>query len=408
MKILLLSYSFGAHRGSEAGVGWNVAKGLAERGHEVAVVTTTEFAEINHQAIRESSLPIRLIELDEGVRSFASSGSYHRWQRRVQRDLRQLCSREVFDLAHHVTFNQYRGIRDVFATGLPYVIGPIGGAETVSWRLLAELPVAMAIKEVLRYVPYDVKALAQSIRTSECPGKVLASTPQTQERLSKVGGIGGVELYPIIAVHASDVRETPPVPAEIPYLVFDGGARPEKGLRLLLRVYGRLWQDGLGMPLRVAAIREELRWEVQTYAARCGLPREALELMPFMPRSQLMEIMGQARGFISVGFRDAGCMALLEALALGIPCLCLDISGQHWLPSELARKVPVDAQLENRLQQELAAMIAAPPLDSAWHARRAAWLRGHMTWDVRIQHLEEVYRSVLQQGGRLTTGEITN
>ncbi|MGN1309901.1 MAG: glycosyltransferase, partial [Akkermansia sp.] len=64
MNILLSAYSFGAWRGSEAGVGWNVAKGLAERGHKVTVLTTPEFHELNVSALEKVRLPIALIEVD--------------------------------------------------------------------------------------------------------------------------------------------------------------------------------------------------------------------------------------------------------------------------------------------------------------------------------------------------------
>ena len=67
MNILLSSYSFGAGRGSEAGVGWNVAKGLALRGHTVTVLTTSEFSSGNRSAIEQEELNITLIEEDCGI-----------------------------------------------------------------------------------------------------------------------------------------------------------------------------------------------------------------------------------------------------------------------------------------------------------------------------------------------------
>ena len=398
MKILLLSYSFGAWRGSEAGVGWNVARGLSERGHDVTVVTTSEFADINHRAIADTGLSLRLEEWDFGLTRFAEPRSYYQWQHMVGSALQQLCGKERFDVAHHITFNQYRGIRDVFATGLPYVIGPVGGADTVAVPLLRELPWRAALKEVARYIPWDVLPLARCIRQSPQPNVLMASTLGTWERLRRTGGLSEAELYPIIAVGASEISDKAPERASPPYILFDGGLRPEKGLWLLLRVFGRLWESGVRIRLSIAAVPEKGRPAVEAYAARCGLPSEAVEVMPFVPREQMLQKMRGAKVFVTAAFRDSGCMALLEALAMGVSCLCLDTGGQHWLPEELALKVPVTSHVESDLLEALHQLVLAPPRDADWHARRAQWLRTHMTWDARLDHLEDVYRRVCAQG----------
>ena len=310
MKLLLISYSFGAGRGSEAGVGWNVARGMCERGHDVTVVTTSEFHHLNAPAVAQMERPPRLIEWDCGITHFASSRSYRIWQRRIEAPLRELCRRERFDLAHHVTFNQYRHIHDVFATGLPYLIGPVGGAETIPLRLWRDLPWSTRFKELLRRIPWDVRLLTRRVRHSKSRGLILASTPQTLDRLTHTGGLSNVELMPIISIASNEIRDDAPTPADEPYLIFDGGLRPEKGLRMLLRSLAALYREGESIPLRIAAVRPEDQGTLLALARSCGLPEQWLQPMPFMKRSELLPIIRSARGFVSVGFRDAGCMAL--------------------------------------------------------------------------------------------------
>ena len=395
MKLLLISYSFGAGRGSEAGVGWNVARGMCERGHDVTVVTTSEFHHLNAPAVAQMERPPRLIEWDCGITHFASSRSYRIWQRRIEAPLRELCRRERFDLAHHVTFNQYRHIHDVFATGLPYLIGPVGGAETIPLRLWRDLPWATRFKELLRRIPWDVRLLTRRVRHSKARGLILASTPQTLERLTHTGGLSNVELMPIISIASNEIRDDAPTPADEPYLIFDGGLRPEKGLRMLLRSLAALHREGESIPLRIAAVRPEDQGTLLALARSCGLPEQWLQPMPFMKRSELLPIIRSARGFVSVGFRDAGCMALLEAVALGVSTLCLDLPGQSWLPDDYACKVPVTARTEEDLRAALKKIIHAAPLPAEWHRERARWLCEHMSWDVRLSQLENHYKHLL-------------
>lgn len=395
MKLLLISYSFGAGRGSEAGVGWNVARGMCERGHDVTVVTTSEFHHLNAPAVAQMERPPRLIEWDCGITHFASSRSYRIWQRRIAAPLRELCRRERFDLAHHVTFNQYRHIHDVFATGLPYLIGPVGGAETIPLRLWRDLPWATRFKELLRRIPWDVRLLTRRVRHSKSRGLILASTPQTLDRLTHTGGLSNVELMPIISIASNEIRDDAPTPADEPYLIFDGGLRPEKGLRMLLRSLAALHREGESIPLRIAAVRPEDQGTLLALARSCGLPEQWLQPMPFMKRSELLPIIRSARGFVSVGFRDAGCMALLEAVALGVSTLCLDLPGQSWLPDDYACKVPVTARTEEDLRAALKKIIHAAPRPAEWHRERARWLCEHMSWDVRLSQLENHYKHLL-------------
>lgn len=389
------SYSFGAGRGSEAGVGWNVATGMAARGHEVTVVTTSEFRNLNKPALDRLNLPLQLIEIDAGLSQFNSSQSYRHWQKAIGSELRRLAGKHSYDVVHHITFNQYRSLRDVFEVNLPYVIGPIGGAETVNACFWKELPLKMALKEMVRYVPWDVLPLKKRMRASSEKGRVIASTPQTAERLTRHAGIRDVRLSPIIAVHEHEIVR---YPAHLPgdkYFVFDGGTRPEKGMKLMLRALSSLWAEGVRCPVKVAAVAEESKSDVIRYAGSVGLPGEAVELLPFMPRATMLNIVSRSCGFISVGFRDAGCMALLEAVAQGVPALCLDLSGQHWLPAEYAIKVPVGGRnLVHRVAEAMRILACQPSKSLEWHACRADWVRKNMSWEARLDYIENIYQEI--------------
>ena len=104
-----------------------------------------------------------------------------------------------------------------------------------------------------------------------------------------------------------------------------------------------------------------------------------------------------ACGFVSVGFRDAGCMALLEAISLGLPAVCLDVSGQHWLPEEYAIKIPVwGGDVQQRITDAMRELMCRPVKSVEWHQERVKWLREHMSWRVRLDYLEQVYEELIK------------
>jgi len=396
MKLLLSSYSFGSGRGSEPGVGWNVAAGMASRGHEVTVLTTSEYHALNFP---DGTAPcFRVLEYDFDLKVFNSASSYNRWQKLIGSEIEKLCQKEHFDLIHHVTFNQYRGLNDVFAARtIPYVIGPIGGAETVAPCFWKELPFKQACKEIVRYLPIDAYSLGRKIRGHVPRGIVIASTPQTAYRLRKWAGVQNVELSPIISVRADEICRETVVKPDVPYIIFDGGTRPEKGLNLLLQAMSFMWRKGVEVPIKVAAVPAVDVNSLQRYIKKIGLPQHAVEIMPFMKRAELLKLVKNASVFVSIGFRDAGCMALLEALALGVPSLCLKLTGQFWLEEKYACKISVkEAANSELLAQRLMGLVVAPAPDKEWHEQRACWLLQNMSWESRLTYLESVYQRAVE------------
>ncbi len=398
LRLLLSSYSFGAGRGSEAGVGWNVASRLAQRGHDVWVLTTTEFHELNVSAIADQQLgeKLHLVELDCGLTDFPLARTYKKWQSSIACEVQKLCAQQDFDLIHHITFNQYRNLEDIFHTDLPALLGPLGGAETVAALFRKELPLKMRIKEMLRPIPYDVIPLGAKLKRRTAPTRILCSTPQTYNRLTMHGKTQVDGMIPIISIDESEIIADVPQRAAEPFLMFDGGARPEKGALLMIRALALLWQQGKKIPVHLAAVGDADKPRLLAYAQAQGLPADALVLLPFMPRTQLLDIMRSAHGFLSVGFRDAGCMALLEAIALGLPALCYQHAGQWWLPEKYAITLPLPQdEAESALAAAMSELLDLPERDAAWHQQRAEWLRDTMSWQTRIAQLESHYTQLL-------------
>ncbi|MBR5877999.1 MAG: hypothetical protein IKY91_00500, partial [Akkermansia sp.] len=270
MNILLSSYSFGAGRGSEAGVGWNVAKELALRGHAVTVLTTGEFSALNRAAIEQEGLNITLIEEDCGLSGFPKSSAYFKWQRRICPIIRDLVNNRAFDIIQHITLNQYRWVHDVFSADIPYLIGPVGGAELTHPQLLAygNLPLATRIKEHLRSVSLDVLPLKKRCLRHRQTGLVLASNTPTAERLRPLPV--QTEVCPAIAIAKNEIIHSPARSSgKNRFILFDGSlARPQKGTFLALRTLATLRQKGCRIPMRIVGLTPDEIRSIRTYAEK--------------------------------------------------------------------------------------------------------------------------------------------
>lgn len=406
MNILLSAYTCGAGCGSEPGVGWNVARGLAMHGHHVTVVTSPLYREQTERAIVEEKLDIRLIQVDNNSKSNLFIKRHIKWQKKAAFVIRDEAQKHHYDIVHHVTFNQYRGLRDVFKAGLPYVIGPVGGAECIPFSLLlnGDLRFSVKIKELLRYVAADaVPAISRCIMCS-AHGQVLASNPATAKRLNK--GIirlrKPARIIPAIAIAESEIVHQPAQPdTEKPYMLFYGSlSRPEKGIGPVLRAFSAYLRQGGKLKLVVVGMKEDELPRAAQLLQKLNIPKSAVEWHTLVPRSTMLDLMRRATAVLYTAYRDSGSMSVLEAVALGADILCFDIDSQAWLPNEFALKVPVPSlaagknAVINALAQGMQKAEKSPAHTTEWHRARVDWLQKNMTWDVRIGQLERVYAEI--------------
>ncbi len=165
MKILMSAFSCGPGRGSEPGVGWNVALEAARLGHDVTVMTQSEFrAEIEREVaagrvppnLRFDIFTPRWLERlrDAGVRRGLSSLVWQPvslvWQFCALAHAKRRYRDAGFDLVHHVTFAQIRHPTLLTRLGLPTVLGPLGGGDRVPPALRRSFPWKDRCKERLR------------------------------------------------------------------------------------------------------------------------------------------------------------------------------------------------------------------------------------------------------------------
>jgi hypothetical protein len=135
VRVLLIAYACEPERGSEPGVGWNLAIELANR-HELWVLTRANNREVIEAASRDGLPEIHWVYHDlpswarwwkrghRGVQLY-----YYLWQRSARRLVREIAVREGVELVHHVTFVKYWAPSAGPVAGKPFVWGPVGGGE---------------------------------------------------------------------------------------------------------------------------------------------------------------------------------------------------------------------------------------------------------------------------------------
>lgn len=335
MKVLLSAYSCEPGRGSEPGIGWNVAREIA-RHHDVWVLTRPdESGDAIERELQQHPNPrLKFVywttplvgSLWRMNQSGAMQLHYYLWQLGAYRIARRLHRDIGFDVVHHVTFARYSAPSFLATLPVPFILGPVGGAEGLpaefrkghDWRAM----LYEAARSLWRKFGEIDPLTRATIRRASV---ALAATPETGARLKALGA-RDVRLVPAIALSRDEIERLNRI-----------GAPPERPFRVLC--IGRLlhWKAyhlGIRAFARAQLPDSEL-WLIGEGPERAALERLVAELgcsakvrfLGAMPRDQVLATIADCHVLLHPSLHESGGYVSIEALAAGRPVVCLQLGG---------------------------------------------------------------------------------
>ena len=399
LRVLHSSFACEPGQGSEPEVGWRWALGMA-RYHDVTVLTQPK----NRPAI-ELALAALPPEVPRPSFRYFDGGSfatglrrrfgglrlyYLWWQRAARKVIAELHEEIGFDLLHHVTFAGYRYSAAVWGQGVPCIWGPVGGMESVPPRLLPlDNPLAL-ISELLRNASNWLQALPFHVlpRRAADSTVVLVSTRETQLAFESLGV--ATTLLPTIGIEAEAIG-THPIAAPVGRLelLFVGKLISLKGIDLAIRAL-----HASGTDARLTFIGDgDYSEKARRLARRLGIESQ-IALPGRMPHAEVLREYGKFHVFVFPSLHDSGGFAVIEAMAQGLPVICLDCGG----PAISVREgcgVRVPLERRGQVIAGLAAAIRGYDEDRAHVAadggRARAAVEAHCEWGRKCEELRAIY-----------------
>jgi len=407
LRVLLSAYACEPHKGSEPGVGWEWATRLARAGHQVCVLTrANNRAVIDHALAADPISGLRFVYYDlprwayawkrggRGVRLY-----YTLWQWGAYRVARELCRREHFDVAHHITFGVFRHPSFMAFLGLPFVFGPVGGGECAPRPLRRSYPAYGYLADLARdlanwYARVDPLMHAVYRRTA----LTLCKTRQTLQCIpSRYRGRCRVGLEIGTAGHGA---QSPPPPKPHP----DGGLRVLYVGRL---VYWKGMHLGLAAFAQLLAVQPEARLTVigsgpeqarlRELARRSGISH-AITWLAWMKRAAVMRAYRRHDVLLFPSLHDSSGNAVLEALSFGLPVVCLDCGGPALLvDATCGFRAPTGEPAQAVAGLARALVTLAQDRALAQRMARAAWRRAKrdFSWERQVARMDGVYRDAI-------------
>jgi len=387
--------------GTDVGEAWNSFQWASRLGkrHDVTLLTF-------RKRERPSTVPqlpgVRVIEwLDlpfmKGWERFSSilKPGYISFYIHARRWLKNhLRSGETFDVAHQVTPASMRYPSPATGLGIPLLIGPVGGSIDNPDGFESELSKApwytklrLLDKWRLRHDPL----LRRSFASANC---ILCVAPYVKDFL------GDLPSHAVELMSDNGVTELPPPrggPRENKKqlrMLFVGRMIRTKGARDAIRAIAQLKDlegltfDVIGDGYDLPACKEE--------AQKLGVSN-VVTFHGRLPRKEIDAFYAHSDVFLFPSFREAGGIAVFEAMSHGLAMIVADRGGPGYVVDDACGiRIPVTdpQQFATQIADAIRKLAAAPDLVAAMGKAARDKIRQQFLWDMKIERIEEIYSRV--------------
>ena len=333
LKVLVCAYACEPGKGSEPGVGWNVAKELAKH-HDIWVLTRASNRAVIDAELAKSPVPnlqLAFYDLPVWARWWKKGGRgaqlyYYLWQLASVSAARALHRHVGFDASHHLTFVKYWAPSAAAIVGLPFVWGPVGGGESTPGSFFDTLSPAGRLYERLRSAARWVGERDPLVRfTARRSGVAFATTRASAERMRAIGATN-VRVLPAVGIGHDDLSDDQPagsVSRPGTRFVSVGRLLPLKAFNLALRAFAaadlsdsEYWVIGDGPE------REHL----ESLALSLGVA-DRVTFLGQVSRGEVLQRLRACTALVHPSLHESGGWVSLEAMAAGKPVICLDLGG---------------------------------------------------------------------------------
>lgn len=405
LRILLSCYSCGPDRGSEPGVGWNAALALAEL-HEVHVLTTSEFQSEIEEKIKNKEIPESLYfhffefpicrKIWPHANGIFIRIHYLLWQRFASSTVKRLHKTFAFDSAQHLTFVRYWSASCLVDSGIPYIFGPVGGAEYSPSQLARGYSLFGKLFEVIRGFSRRLGESSPRVkRTLRNASLVLATTQLTLTRCLHLGvKPENIQVFGESGLSNSEFEKLKTIPLPGKPLCFFGLGRlvPLKGYNLALRAFARANIPDSRFLLIGGGVEEK---RLRELAKELGIA-DKVEITGFLPREQALSYLGQGHVMVHPSHHDSGGWACIEAMATGRPVVCLDWGGPSTqVTEEVGYKIPIgseDKVIDGFAKAMISLSDADTLLSKSEHAK--THIASHYLWTTKVEFYSKIHQQI--------------
>ena len=333
-KILVSAYGCEPFRGSEAGVGWNWILQMA-RFNEIFVI-----ARKNDKKKIEENLPE---EIQDNVHFFYYDTNkllmkvkrkekglylyYWMWQIGIIPLVSRLIKEYKPDYTMHLTFGSLWMPTFLPFFKVPFIWGPLGGGDGVPKPMLKILPFRQRVIQTMRYGLIATSWINPLVAIpSKKASLILCRTDNNCEAIPKkyrykckviLETAMGEEVFS----NCKDYN----IKSNTVEIVITGRLVPFKNVMMALECFNELLVKNENIHMTIIGKGPE-KQRLNTYIKQNSLEGK-VDLISEMPRECVLRKLCEADIYAFPSLREGGSWALMEAMSVGLPVVCLNWTG---------------------------------------------------------------------------------
>lgn len=407
IKLVLSCYACEPNRGSEPGVGWAWALGMAKR-HETYVLTRANNRDVIEAELARLNLPpsetpnFIYVDLSPFICRLKKRGIvpvslyYLLWQFKARKMLDSL--HLDADIIHHVTFCSFMLPGVWWRRKEKVAIGPIGGVCICPAPFRRLFRGKLWLKELMRTALLRMWRLNVFYQLGK---KYADAMLFIDEKTRKAIGNGAkrtqLMMDTAVPVQLEDSKYDAP-PERVRQFVFAGVIEPRKGLEIALRAYAKAFPDEGDRPVfKVFGQGHDLEWNRQL-AVDLGIV-DNVEFHGKVDQKVLWEEVRKSLALVFPSVRDTCGSINVEAMALQAPVICFNHQGVGEVTDDdcAIRLQPSDwdsavAGFASAMKQIASTPERAARMGQAGRNRVLA----NFTWDMKFDTVTKIYEEVLK------------
>lgn len=379
MKILLSAYACEPNKGSEQGVGWSWAVELSKH-HEVWVVTRDNNEPTISAYIKEhpeyaiANLHFLYVGLSKkytfwkkgnrGIRLYNTI-----WQWKASKVARKYHKKIGFDIVHHVTFVSYTQATYMYKLDIPLIWGPISGGENIPKQIHIGLTKKERIIETIRMLSQTICLFMPSIKkTMKKARYILVATEETKDKIPQKYLDKTIVMPAIGLDYAMNIRFNKQSDDNIK-IIMAGRLIYWKAFDIGIKAFLKLRKKFSNIELHI--LGEGNQKERLKQLAGVELDR-SIFFEEKVSHDEIFDFYSNFDIFLNTTLRDSGCMAMMEAISVGVPAVAIATGGPAVLlstddfcavkplnyeycvhkVSEILECLVCDAELRNKVAQQ--------------------------------------------------------
>lgn len=328
--------------------------------------------------------------------------AYQIWQKQAYKKTKELIDNEHFDLIHYVGMIGYREPGYLWKLGLPYIWGPISGANNSPVALMGNMPLSGRLKHKFRTLANTFQ-LRYSTRLKRALAKtdiLLTSTSENQRIFKEVHSKDSICLPENGIIGEININEDKFTNPKKYNFIVVGRLDARKSVNIFLEAIILVKHKEL---LHVDIVGSgPLKKVWQKYAKDNGIGN-LITWHGQLPREKAIQMYQSAHLHVITSISEGNPTTIWEAMSFGVPTLSFNHCGMHDTLRDgagiLVPIAPTYAENVKRIANAVDKVLAAP--DCLKQLAFATLQRAEeYTWKKRKQFWNEQYEKLSNRRGQ--------